>query len=404
MPGAWGTDLRIDVRIHQDGTSIELKDAAGKSLALESSLRQIQLPDQRTALKEDLERFVSLIGSGLYGPKTAPWANIREAMWYLRRRGRCLMYDVFGKDNVAEVEQFCRRACKWTPNSKRTNIIEVRSTDLDVVPFEFMPLFCLEQPPEVMDSATLYEASKRLVGFTSILRRTVRSQPAGSSEVIENVPNLPIGLFHYHGLKSVQLAIAHFQAERTIQYDGPWPIMRDSDQHKFKEEFCNFLWDPNQRFDGKRRNATTQIYHFACHCTSQRPSGKSYLTLAFDQQVSLDDIKDQFLGRRRQSGSSLPLVFLNACGSSNIYPEGVVSFPTLLLDHGYRGFIGPETKIPDDFAGLFARRLYKSFLEGDRLGEAILKARCSFLTTHANPLGILYTMYANPNFRVRKPN
>ena len=95
---------------------------------------------------------------------------------------------------------------------------------------------------------------------------------------------------------------------------------------------------------------------------------------------------------------------LLGCGSSNIYPEGVVSFPPLLLDHGYRGFIGPESKIPDDFAGLFAGRLYKSFLEGDRLGEAILKTRCSFLTTHANPLGILYTMYANPNFRVRKPN
>jgi len=96
---------------------------------------------------------------------------------------------------------------------------------------------------------------------------------------------------------------------------------------------------------------------------------------------------------------SYPLAFLNACGTSKTIPTALTSFPKGFL-RTYRGVIGTETPIPDDFAAAFSAKFYARFVRGYSLGEALHRARWDFLQQSCNPLGILYTAYANPDLCV----
>jgi CHAT domain-containing protein len=108
-----------------------------------------------------------------------------------------------------------------------------------------------------------------------------------------------------------------------------------------------------------------------------------------------------FFGRRTSHAG--PLVFLNACGSSKVTPEGVSSFPSMFLRIGSRGVIGTETSVPDLAAAEFAREFYTRFFKGFTLGEALFDARMRLLRNRFNPIGALYSAYANADLRVRAP-
>ena len=64
-----------------------------------------------------------------------------------------------------------------------------------------------------------------------------------------------------------------------------------------------------------------------------------------------------------------PLVFLNSCGSGNLDPAAAGSFPELFLGHGFSGFIGTETIVPDNFAAAFATEFYDNLLSAGRWGK-----------------------------------
>ena len=98
-----------------------------------------------------------------------------------------------------------------------------------------------------------------------------------------------------------------------------------------------------------------------------------------------------------------PLIFLNTCGSARICPFGVISFPEFFLKHNHSiGFLGTEINIPDTFASNFTKIFYYFFLQGYSLGEALYKTKWFFIEKYNNPLGILYTIYGNPNIRVKR--
>ncbi len=46
---------------------------------------------------------------------------------------------------------------------------------------------------------------------------------------------------------------------------------------------------------------------------------------------------------------------------------------------------------------------YLNLIRGYPVGEAIYRSRWSLVKRYNNPLGILYTFYADPDIRVRKP-
>ena len=59
--------------------------------------------------------------------------------------------------------------------------------------------------------------------------------------------------------------------------------------------------------------------------------------------------------------------------------------------------------MPDNIAAAFSRLFYEGLLDADLpLGEAVLQARQRLLARN-NPLGILYTLYGDPDLVVMPP-
>jgi hypothetical protein len=200
-----------------------------------------------------------------------------------------------------------------------------------------------------------------------------------------------------------------------IEIEGPWPH-RDLAEDELKDTLLRHLFDPATAVAGGRRRVPDQVQHFACHCDTTPDDANDYsihlgAAEAAGAYVSLKDIR---IGLARVAEETcaadpgaeqppLPLVFLNACGSAAIDYRATPSFPARFLAAGNRGFIGTETNIPDVFAARFAERFYSRLLDGEPAGQALNGAKWDMIETLRNPLGILYTMYADPDLHIGSP-
>jgi HEAT repeat protein len=96
-----------------------------------------------------------------------------------------------------------------------------------------------------------------------------------------------------------------------------------------------------------------------------------------------------------------PLIFLNACESSQLTPsfEGQ-SFPEFFIDRGASAFLGTECTMTTTFARPFGELVLRKLLEGQNVGAAVLAARRHFIAER-NPLGLAYNQYGNTGFRLK---
>jgi hypothetical protein len=65
--------------------------------------------------------------------------------------------------------------------------------------------------------------------------------------------------------------------------------------------------------------------------------------------------------------------------------------------------VGTEASVPDLFAAEFSKLFYSVLIKGKSVGESVYFARREFLKYNNNPLGILYTVYVDPDLRVSHP-
>ena len=257
------------------------------------------------------------------------------------------------------------------------------------------------------------------MGFTTIIRRTLDTPDARSwnglsqNRVLVAAPGLPITLFHDASLEAAQLEGRLLAELRPrIEIEGPWP-QHDLAEDELKNTLLRHLFDPATAVDGGRRRVPDQVQHFACHCDTTSDDADQYsihlgAAEADGTYVSLKDIRIGLARVAEETLSddpvaeqpALPLVFLNACGSAAIDYRATPSFPARFLAAGNRGFIGTETNIPDVFAARFAERFYSRLLDREPAGQALNGAKWDMIETMRNPLGILYTMYADPDLRI----
>jgi hypothetical protein len=182
------------------------------------------------------------------------------------------------------------------------------------------------------------------------------------------------------------------------------------------------LWESRKNFAGGTCDPPYQICFFACHCDTTAKNPADYTVTLHtggllnrgERTVDLESLIDELDKLRRGQGTARetrPLVFFNACGGARVDPAGAGSFPDLFLkrDLGFLGFIGTQATIPDAFASAFARAFYEylskgmeTALEGINIGEALYASRWKLLNETKNPLGILYSLYAEPEIRVRR--
>jgi hypothetical protein len=95
-----------------------------------------------------------------------------------------------------------------------------------------------------------------------------------------------------------------------------------------------------------------------------------------------------------------PLVFVNACESSQLTPSlSGESFVSFFLDRGAAAFLGTECTMTAVFAHPFAGFVLSRLLSGDTIGGALLAARRHFVAKR-NPLGLAYVQYGYAGFRL----
>ncbi len=116
-------------------------------------------------------------------------------------------------------------------------------------------------------------------------------------------------------------------------------------------------------------------------------------------------LPSQIVGPMRQGvAESRPLVFLNAChtGETGFSLTGMGGWAERFVRAGASAFIGSLWEVNDVLAAEFAIKFYNELLTGQTLGDAFHAARTHIRTRDdANPTWLAYTLYADPNGRVK---
>jgi hypothetical protein len=120
------------------------------------------------------------------------------------------------------------------------------------------------------------------------------------------------------------------------------------------------------------------------------------IKLSSQDTLNVVDLKRKFLDPRRRGSGKIPeaLIVLNGCNTGVGKLDS--SFMTATSEAGCCGFIGTEADLPTRFAIRFGMGLLHRILFA---GESALEALDEMRRQHW-PLGMLYTCYSHPDFRV----
>ena len=145
---------------------------------------------------------------------------------------------------------------------------------------------------------------------------------------------------------------------------------------------------------GKAREAFGEAYKLAV----EEADEDSWIKLTYGRLA----LTDLYAGAVRFRSS--PLVFINACESSQLTPSlSGESFVRFFLDRGAAAFLGTECTMTAVFAHPFGEFVLRRLLDGDTIGVALLAARKHF-AENRNPLGLAYSQYGYAGFRLTTGN
>jgi hypothetical protein len=275
-------------------------------------------------------------------------------------------------------------------------IIEISGDTLLLFPFELLPLLETRFPPRIGTEDELYEAAGAFLGFAAVVRRI---PPAGYEPPLPLTGSpLTVALFRDETIRGAKLEELFFANDQRVKLQTTWPLPQTDAAHA-AALLCGRLVDPMAQLEGAPPTAADQVQHFACHCFSNADALTLRLgSTSTPHDVSYDQIRTA-LQRARPKGP-LPLLFMNACGSATVSPRSNVSLTRLFIGNGNRGFIGTHAPIPDQLASRFSRAFYEHLLNGASVSTALWRARWRMLHRYKNPLGILYTLYADAYFGI----
>lgn len=100
-----------------------------------------------------------------------------------------------------------------------------------------------------------------------------------------------------------------------------------------------------------------------------------------------------------------PLVFINGCHTAALDPKLMLDFvSSFVISYHAAGVVGTEITVFEELASAFAEECFRRFLiEGEEIGDAVRSTRLKLLKS-GNPLGLVYTVYANASLRLKKAN
>lgn len=392
----------------------EGRRSSGNQLSITTLITPHQLREYSEEYYSGLDTFMENVGDR---QDVSDFDALSRAMDMLHEHGSTMIGDLFDYEDVGRIETFLVEAIpKWEQSvlsGKRVPPrVEITTPFEYSLPFELMPLFDISTPSPIRDSKDLGRVASRFLGFSAIVYRIFPRFPPKISDMLERDPRLTIRFFQHAGLPGATTERKFFDKfHERIDLQGPWPDQPFGDEDLFANKLAAQLWVATTSPMGGASQRLDHVHHFACHCDTEPTNSSDYSLLLshkdgrkWEQPITARKLQARFtkyskMIPRLRPKESYPLVFLNACGTSKTIPTALTSFPKLFL-RTYRGVIGTETPIPDDFAAAFSGKFYARFVRGFPLGEALHRARWDFLKRSSNPLGILYTAYANPDLRV----
>jgi hypothetical protein len=332
-----------------------------------------------------------------------------DAMREFIRIQRGNSVQLFGEERHP-VQDVLRQALPtWRQSATESNcppVVQITSSVPHLLPIEFLPLFDLQEPPDGNRLIDLIAMAARFPAFSSIVQRSMLENPGPQSAgELQNTGHLRIRVFQDASTRTARESLALLGELTGVKVIGPWPHTRLEPAVLVRDLAAQL------RHGGTPAEDADHIQYFACHCDTRHRNSDDYALLLAHQRgwwaqrttVTLGALYRAFGAfARRTSTGTLPLIFLNACGGARINPSSVSSFPLFFLENQNCCVIATETPVQDDFAACFAREFYAQFIRVPSCGEALYRARWRLLKDKRNPQGILYSMYGNPDLRLRR--
>ena len=350
----------------------------------------------RADIASDLAEFKEELGSRTVPPQ----GRLDKAIRVLFER-TSMVAEALVPDGAAGVERlrvlFTGAYPNWRAPDNDVPLVEVVGFEHGF-PFELLPVFDTGDLPKRIHVGNLEAVLRRFLGFVAAVRRIPRSKDGlAQPRPLPMRPKLSVALFQNTTLDGAKTERSFFERrDGDIDLDGPWPTEAVTKEAAI-QAVTDSLFDPE----------LTAIQHFVCHCTTDAGGANHRLILAGDDgkdlPVRLGRLVTGYLAR--QKGKPPPseprsLVFLNACGTATLHPLHATDFPTFFLKNQHLGFIGTETNVPDPVGALFSEAFYTHLLHRRTIGESVVLARRQLVREWANPMGVLYALYADPDIRV----
>ncbi|MFB4279616.1 CHAT domain-containing protein [Nonomuraea sp. MTCD27] len=396
--------LRIDVKEGRGRDTIRLIPSTGE--ARQYDIPRNALIHARKELEPCLNALKECIGREVgVSPDTSG-----KALGQLFHDTRRLMENIFQSlDRVLEIRKFCAGALLAAATGIEVPIVEVTGPTGEF-PFELLPLFGPAPVPERIEDIETF--SRRFLSFVAVVRRAPDVPDAAPAQPLTGKP-LQLAFTWYQPLAAVQDEHDFFVGlgERELQLNGPWPAPGVPNVDVVNR-LAEGLVDPRLRYSAARADTEVQVQHFACHCVAEQDRNFLLLSGCEDDEprpVTLETLQSAYTTawepyRERLSADSVrPLVFLNACRAGTIDPQRLSSWPMWFIQRRHRTVIGPMTNVPDVTAAQFARLFYEALLANQSAGKALVLARRELLSKFANPLGLLYVLYGQPDVVIPPP-
>jgi hypothetical protein len=404
-----GTAMTIEIKTDGDRYSLALTGYGGRELLLPDLAGKQRLSTMRQAAMAGLEGFKRAVVAGF---KVAGVAGRPDSYTVLSDLAMSLLSILLGDRTNQYVSTFYdfvgESFLKWHATEETVpRVTLVAPPDL-MVPIELLAFRGIGRPPS---SADLNGGYYNHLGFASVVNRSFSRLPdVSESRIIQGAPQLPVMFLQNTSLPGSAREAKFLAGNGRIKLDGPWPD-GEADVSAGLEAVIKSLYDPTSPLKANPLQVAAQIQHLSCHGRfDPKDPRQSDLRLSCQDGtviLVLGKLEQEFTRLRLETKKptrDVPLVFLNACESAATAGfMSADSFPRHFRDWDSRAVLGVETTVPDNIAAAFSRLFYEGLLDADlSLGEAVLQARQRLLARN-NPLGILYTLYGDPDLVVMPP-
>lgn len=415
--------LRIEISINARTGRFDTNwiTAGSPPRTVPTSLHKDALVGLRLELGRQLQKAKDEIGSSLQ----PTWDQINASVVHLRKTGSFLMTQLFPQNAFNVIETWREQMAPFLLDPSAPPVVKIVGPDIGgmdhpaanlLLPWEFLPLFSdnarhRRQINHPIDSnVVLANEMAQYVVHRCIVSRVLGEfgeqmpGPGGNPLAPVKKPDNWAKLFTCRTLQGPQIEEKRLRqlGRGRIRWDA-WPRRQEKGT---AAQMAAFMWRVTHCTRGRKRKTSDRIHHFASHFTvTSSEADQQFFTIAGCDKTafkaSLFELLAEIGNWNQQeplpSKGGRPLVFVNACASSTINPQGVASLPNLFFGQlRSRGFIGTETTMSDGVATEFAAEFYRRFIDGASLGRALYDARRALVEKFRNPLGLYYTCYAHP--------